>query len=111
MCHSTSTMGRFHQYVDHTATLRPLLPPCRLPPSQLFDANVWGLLAVTQAVVPYMAAVRRGTVVNVGSVVGFFATPWAGVYRYVPNGARSPPNESSVAPPTPVAYPVVPCCT
>lgn len=65
---------------------------------------------MTQAVVPYMAAARRGTVVNVGSVVGFFATPWAGVYRHVPYGWHAQPASacnSCIHPPTLVVYPIV----
>jgi NAD(P)-dependent dehydrogenase (short-subunit alcohol dehydrogenase family) len=45
-----------------------------------FDANVVGLLAVTQAVFPMMAERRAGLVINVGSVVGILPTPFAGAY-------------------------------
>ena len=45
-----------------------------------FDANVFGLLAVTQAVVPSMAERRSGTVVHIASIVGQVATPFAGAY-------------------------------
>ncbi|KAG1672507.1 hypothetical protein FOA52_002816 [Chlamydomonas sp. UWO 241] len=45
-----------------------------------FETNVVGLLAVVQAVVPHMAAARRGRIVNVGSVVGYVPAPFAGVY-------------------------------
>lgn len=34
---------------------------------QAFDVNVQGLLAVTRAVVPYMASRRQGKIVNVSS--------------------------------------------
>lgn len=40
----------------------------RIPPHwylQVFDVNVYGMLAVTQAVVPYMASRRQGKIVNV----------------------------------------------
>ncbi|MBM4363574.1 MAG: SDR family oxidoreductase, partial [Deltaproteobacteria bacterium] len=46
----------------------------------LLDTNVVGLLAMTQAVFPLMAARRRGVVLNVGSVVGVLPTPFAGAY-------------------------------
>jgi NAD(P)-dependent dehydrogenase (short-subunit alcohol dehydrogenase family) len=58
-------------------------PLAEVPLAQVeatFKANVFGLLAVTQAVVPSMAARRSGTVVNIASIVGHVATPFAGVY-------------------------------
>ncbi|MBC8351082.1 MAG: SDR family oxidoreductase [Planctomycetes bacterium] len=47
---------------------------------QLLETNVTGLLAVTQAVFPFMAKQRRGRIVNIGSVVGIFPTPYTGAY-------------------------------
>jgi NADP-dependent 3-hydroxy acid dehydrogenase YdfG len=48
--------------------------------SRMLETNVQGLLAVTQAVFPHMAKARRGTIVNIGSVVGLLPTPFAGAY-------------------------------
>ena len=47
---------------------------------QLFGTNVIGLVAATQAVFPQMAEQRSGRIVNLGSVVGDFPTPFAGAY-------------------------------
>jgi NAD(P)-dependent dehydrogenase (short-subunit alcohol dehydrogenase family) len=46
----------------------------------VFETNVIGLLAVTQAVFPRMAHQRSGRIVNVGSVVGVLPTPFAAAY-------------------------------
>ncbi|XP_072956975.1 short-chain dehydrogenase ptmH-like [Typha angustifolia] len=45
-----------------------------------FEVNTLGQLRMIQAVAPHMAARRAGRVVNIGSVVGRAATPWAGSY-------------------------------
>ncbi len=46
----------------------------------VFETNVIGLLAATQAVFPRMAQQRSGRIVNVGSVVGVLPTPFAAAY-------------------------------
>jgi short-subunit dehydrogenase len=46
----------------------------------LFETNVMGLVAVTQAVFPQMAIRGAGRIVNVGSVVGLLPTPFAAAY-------------------------------
>jgi NADP-dependent 3-hydroxy acid dehydrogenase YdfG len=46
----------------------------------VFETNVLGLIAMTQAVFPLMAERRSGRIVNIGSVVGLLPTPFAAVY-------------------------------
>ncbi len=45
-----------------------------------FETNVFGLLAVTRAVLPSMRAAGRGRVLNVSSLAGRFAPPLLSVY-------------------------------
>ena len=45
-----------------------------------FDVNVFGAIAVLQAVLPYMRARRRGHIVNITSVSGFVGWPSLGIY-------------------------------
>lgn len=45
-----------------------------------FDANVFGLFAVTRTVLPGMRARRKGHIINVTSVGGFIGFPGSGYY-------------------------------
>ncbi|KAK9763262.1 NADPH-dependent 1-acyl dihydroxyacetone phosphate reductase [Basidiobolus ranarum] len=46
----------------------------------VYETNVFGVIRLCQTVAPYMIKNGHGQIVNVGSVVGFHATPWAAVY-------------------------------
>lgn len=47
----------------------------------MFDTNVFGLIAVTQGVLPHMRERRRGTIVNLSSIAGRMTTPRGGFYQ------------------------------
>lgn len=69
--------------VVNNAGINAFGPIAELPLDELravLETNVIGLVAVTQAVFPAMAARRSGRVVNVGSVVGLLPTPFAAGY-------------------------------
>jgi NAD(P)-dependent dehydrogenase (short-subunit alcohol dehydrogenase family) len=47
---------------------------------QMFDANVFGVMRMIQAVVPYMRRQKGGRVINISSIVGKLVTPANGTY-------------------------------
>ncbi|MBM0275900.1 SDR family NAD(P)-dependent oxidoreductase [Micromonospora tarensis] len=47
---------------------------------QQFETNFFGMVRMTQLVLPGMRAARAGTVVNMSSIFGGFATPGGGFY-------------------------------
>lgn len=46
----------------------------------LFETNLFGVLRVTNRVLPGMRARGRGTIINVGSLSGFIGVPFHGIY-------------------------------
>ncbi|KAG1464274.1 hypothetical protein G6F56_005114 [Rhizopus delemar] len=47
---------------------------------QCINTNVIGTLFMCRAVAVHMAKKKSGKIVNIGSVVGYATTPWAGIY-------------------------------
>ncbi|AWM91953.1 short-chain dehydrogenase/reductase [Pseudomonas sp. 31-12] len=47
---------------------------------RVYETNVFGLLNITRAVLPYMRATRSGHVINLSSVGGYASGPGFGVY-------------------------------
>jgi NADP-dependent 3-hydroxy acid dehydrogenase YdfG len=47
---------------------------------RLFEVNLFALIRVTQACLPAMRKMRKGTIVNLSSIVGKFSFPGSGVY-------------------------------
>jgi len=46
----------------------------------LFETNVFGLMQITQAVLPAMRAQRSGRIINISSVLGFLPAPFMSTY-------------------------------
>ncbi|RCW27892.1 short-subunit dehydrogenase [Ciceribacter lividus] len=46
----------------------------------LFDLNVFGVIRMTNAVLPIMRSQRSGRIINIGSVVGFVPSPFSALY-------------------------------
>ncbi|HUU81392.1 MAG TPA: SDR family NAD(P)-dependent oxidoreductase [Acidobacteriota bacterium] len=47
---------------------------------RIFEVNFFSLMRVTQACLPGMRSLRKGTIVNLSSIVGKFTFPMGGVY-------------------------------
>ena len=60
-------MGRLHQMPEEKV-------------DELVATNLKGVIAMTQAALPWMLERRRGVIINVASVVGFRASPYSAVY-------------------------------
>ncbi|KAJ7449435.1 NAD-P-binding protein [Mycena galericulata] len=46
----------------------------------IYDTNVFSIVRLCGAVVPHMAKRKMGTIINLGSIVGEYPTPWTGIY-------------------------------
>ncbi len=60
-------MGRFHEMPEEKV-------------QELVATNLAGVIATTQAALPWMLERRRGVIINVASVLGFRAAPYSAVY-------------------------------
>src|SRR5579864_959982 len=53
---------------------------------EMIATNLRGVIATTQAALPWMIERRRGVIINVASVVGFRAAPYSAVYSATKHG-------------------------
>ncbi|WP_421918401.1 oxidoreductase [Marinifilum sp.] len=47
---------------------------------RMYDVNVWGLVRVSQHVLPHMRKMQKGSIVNISSIVGKVSTAFLGFY-------------------------------
>ncbi|KZS88119.1 NAD(P)-binding protein [Sistotremastrum niveocremeum HHB9708] len=47
----------------------------------LYETNVFGVMAVTQAFIPLLIASGHGKIINIGSIVAVMSTPWGSIYN------------------------------
>lgn len=75
--------GRIDVLVNNAGTNTSTGAAVEVPLEQYektFAVNYFGLIRVTQHVVPYMLKQRSGTVVNIGSTAGYAHLPWSAAY-------------------------------
>lgn len=58
----------------------PLLDSDMSVAKKMFDVNVFAIVAVVQAFAPLLIA-SKGTIINIGSVLGKMPLPWQGFYN------------------------------
>lgn len=67
-----------HAYLKYFRAVGALMDIDLETAHRCVNTNVFGVLAVTRAVAKHMINRNKGKIVNVGSVVGYVSTPWAG---------------------------------
>lgn len=75
------TGGRLTYLINNSGTqyLSPILDTDINMAKDMFDVNIWGVLAVTKAFAPLVIE-AKGTIVNIASIAGCLSPPWMGKY-------------------------------
>ncbi|RYP50371.1 hypothetical protein DL769_010960 [Monosporascus sp. CRB-8-3] len=78
---SSATGGKLDYLVNNAGTqcVMPVLDFNIKQAKDMFEVNVWGLLAVTQAFSPFILA-AKGTIINMSSIGALLWMPYKAVY-------------------------------
>ncbi|KAM7210476.1 hypothetical protein V8F06_014138 [Rhypophila decipiens] len=87
---TTKTGGTLDILVNNAGCMfiMPLLDTDIAESKKLYDVNVWGLLAVTQAFAPMLVKSKGGVVLNIASIGGAVRMAWQGIYNSSKASAR-----------------------
>ncbi|KAE8159852.1 hypothetical protein BDV40DRAFT_302864 [Aspergillus tamarii] len=79
---TSKTGGKLNYLINNSgqSLVMPALDTNIEDAKKLFDVNLWGMVAVTQAFSPLIVA-TKGTIVNVASLAAFFRSPWLTFYN------------------------------
>ncbi|OGM48245.1 oxidoreductase, partial [Aspergillus bombycis] len=79
---TAKTGGKLNYLINNSgqSLVLPALDTSLEDAKKLFDVNVWGVVAVTQAFSPLILA-TKGTIVNIASLSAFFHSPWLSFYN------------------------------
>ncbi|KAE8137387.1 hypothetical protein BDV38DRAFT_292841 [Aspergillus pseudotamarii] len=79
---TAKTGGKLNYLINNSgqSLIMPALDTNIEDAKKLFDVNLWGMVAVTQAFSPLIIA-TKGTIVNVASLAAFFRSPWLAFYN------------------------------
>jgi len=74
---SAATGGKLDYLVNNAGTqyVMPLLDADIQKAKDLYEVNVWGVVAMVQAFAPLVIA-SKGSIINIASIVGLMSTPW-----------------------------------
>jgi NADP-dependent 3-hydroxy acid dehydrogenase YdfG len=78
--------GRIDAFVNNSGhdLIEPFEVATKEQINRLYEVNVFGLMDVTQAVLPYLSNNGSGTIINVSSFGGIVALPYGSLYRRMP---------------------------